>query len=84
MLNFAERNKGVSAVELLKNRFRYHESCYASFVNSGKLQRVKKRCATSIDTGDPSAIKCMPNRPSLTSIKEKDPETIMIWFKSIL
>ena len=84
VLNFVERTKGVTAVELLENRCRYHESCYASFANIGKLQRVKKRYATSLDTGEPSAIKRKSGRPSLTSLEGKDSETVRTRSKSTL
>ena len=84
MLNIIKRTNEIIALELLENRCRYHESCYASFANIGKLQSVKQCYATSVDTDDPSAIKLKSGRPSLKSLKEKDPETVRTKSKSTL
>ena len=37
---------------------------------------LRKRYTASVDTGDSSSIKLKSYRPSLTSHKEKDPETV--------
>ena len=63
--NFVERTKNVTAADLIEQNKRYHESCYANFANTGKLQRAKKRFYDSIDTGESSVIKRKAGRPSL-------------------
>lgn len=73
MLTFVEQTMSVTTPELLENRCRYHESCYASFPGIGKLQRVEKCYANSVDTEDSSAIQLKSATPSLESLKENDP-----------
>ena len=63
--NFVERTKNLTADGLIEQNTKYHESCYAMFANTGKLERAKKRYYDSIDTGESSVIKRKAGRPSL-------------------
>ena len=83
LLNFVERTKGVTAVELLKSKCRYQESYYANFTNIGKLPRVKFFLLLLLILVT-ITIKRKSGKLSLSSLKEKELETVRTRSKSTL
>lgn len=68
--SFVARTENLTPTDLFEQKLKYHESCYANFANTGKLQRARKRYNESIDTGESSVIKRKAGRPSISSVEE--------------
>ena len=64
---FVERTKSVTARELFDQHAQYHGSCYKSITNIEKVQRAKKHCSDSIETGELSISKRKAERLSLVA-----------------
>ena len=59
--------EGVTATELFDQHAQYPGSCYKSITNIEKVQRAKKRCSDSIETGELSISKRKAGRLSLVA-----------------
>ena len=56
-MDFVKQNANHTVEKLISNNGRYHKKCYASFVNTVKVERARKRFSDSIESGESSIIK---------------------------
>ena len=70
------------ALELFEKNVVYHERCYASFANIGKVEHAKKGFHEFIEIGESSVIKQKAGRPSLNTSTEVFDELLVTRSKS--
>ena len=64
VIDFADRRRDFAALELFGENVVYHERCYVSFSNIGKVKLAKNRFRESKEIGKSSLIKGKAGRPS--------------------
>ena len=78
VIDFTERVKNITAIDILNNKGFYHRECYKIFSNKSEMNRAEKRYNDALQQSCATSIKRKIGRPSTAKYKEETAEESML------